>query len=113
MSETKHNPEPWRIGPDGLVEDAGGVFLFHPGDVGGDSRARRIVACVNACEGLTDEQVAAIPRPIAWYRNWFWRVDWNTPEAAREYVALGRIFGGMPVAPDGADPAPGAGGISG
>jgi hypothetical protein len=45
-----------------------------------------------ALAGLSDEQVAAIPRLVAWYRNWFWQTDWNTAEAQAEYVALGRIF---------------------
>jgi hypothetical protein len=29
--------------------------------------AERIVSCVNACKGLTDEQVKAIPRLVKWF----------------------------------------------
>jgi len=56
-----------------------------------DDDADRLVACWNACAGLTPEQVAALPRLVAWFR---WKFDessthrgWNT-----EWAELERIF---------------------
>lgn len=62
MSETRHTPEPW------LVEACGtrishffaagdGSYLIPVADLLGEAResnAKRIVACVNACEGIDD-----------------------------------------------------------
>jgi hypothetical protein len=39
----------------------------HLDEVEGPETARRIVSCLNACRGLTPEQVAAVPRLIAWF----------------------------------------------
>ena len=67
MNENKHTPEPWRT-----AERSG--FPFHIDDARGESvavmladddhdeqrgldNARRIVACVNACAGIPNEQL--------------------------------------------------------
>lgn len=53
-----HSPEPWRLteSADGTpgIDDARGVYvlLAVPGDCE-DGDLRRIVACVNACNGLS------------------------------------------------------------
>ena len=64
MSETKHTPEPWKVNQDGC----GDLFISgsnaeHVTDCGGVdddtfiANARRIVACVNACKGLSTERL--------------------------------------------------------
>lgn len=73
---TKHTPEPWRIDeyrnfvtPDGPLYLGGATT---PLTLGEDMRkgwenARRIVACVNACEGIGTEQLESwlcMSRPI-------------------------------------------------
>ena len=72
-----HTPEPWADNGQGHIScDAAGecyyINITHCKREGGpthtiehpeaDANAARIVACVNACRGLTAEQVAAIPR---------------------------------------------------
>lgn len=66
MSETKHSPEPWSAAPD---DTAGGIICATGqlcGEAWGDSgtgwsveleaaNLRRIVACVNACAGISTE----------------------------------------------------------
>ncbi len=58
MSETKHSPEPWHyVGDSGAIEDDEGVTCaegWGPGDLE-DLNARRIVAAVNACAGISTE----------------------------------------------------------
>lgn len=51
-----------------VVSTSVAIVLGNPsaGDIPRDTAAR-IVAAVNACAGLTPEQVAAIPRLVAWF----------------------------------------------
>lgn len=89
---SRHSPEPWHVGmrpeydadyitadrivggPTGRdeydreagvwdVQDDEVYVICQPDD---ERDARRIVDCVNACLGLTPEQVAALPRLIRW-----------------------------------------------
>jgi hypothetical protein len=64
----KHTPEPWGLSiyPDSLVIVAGRGFSVcdcvpgNPIDISADeaiANARRIVACVNACSGITTEEL--------------------------------------------------------
>ena len=64
MSELKHTPEPWKV----TVQENGYVCIetaygTHRDILTGDfitlkaSNAERIVACVNACEGLNPEAI--------------------------------------------------------
>lgn len=66
MSEQKHTPEPWyfdtksRVGVDDLsICAVDAIDEYRPGgwDFGetSEANARRIVACVNACEGLSQD----------------------------------------------------------
>lgn len=56
--EHSHQPEPWKLtfddgGPENpALRDREGVIIA---DVYGNANGRRIVACVNACEGISDE----------------------------------------------------------
>lgn len=62
MSTTKHTPGPWAVNPVQLnqVATADAAFevamatVLHPAEVT-IANARRIVACVNACEGVRTE----------------------------------------------------------
>jgi hypothetical protein len=59
-AETKHSPEPWRVIADYAAMDAyGGQTCIASGGDGGAVNARRIVACVNACAGLSTEALEA------------------------------------------------------
>lgn len=64
MDNQKHTPEPWKTGA-GYEQQEPGVYIY-----GGDglivssedteiteANARRIVACVNACAGISTEQL--------------------------------------------------------
>lgn len=75
MNEQKHSPEPWLIGAyNGRYEIVGepesGEMIVRTierrKDVGGLevelANARRIVACVNACAGITSEELEWIAR---------------------------------------------------
>ncbi|MDF8330544.1 hypothetical protein P5G63_19470 [Aeromonas salmonicida] len=65
----QHTPEPWAI-----HEDASGdIFISgsdhtyiteigNPDEDGAAADARRIVACVNACEGMTTDELDTLPR---------------------------------------------------
>lgn len=71
MSENKHTPEPWAIDPDDrpnmhwnnhIVSEANPniaiCFMAHDGteqNERGEANARRIVACVNACAGISQQ----------------------------------------------------------
>ena len=60
MSETKHTPEPWAMREaDGLVAIAHskGFILEDDDDRQNIIDARRIVACVNFCKGLSTENM--------------------------------------------------------
>ncbi len=53
--ENKHSPEPWHyVGDSGAIEDASGHMCAEAW-VREDANARRIVAAVNACAGLSTE----------------------------------------------------------
>ena len=75
MSESKHTPEPWKVGPTNpgrIYRDSGSlskignpiaranVAIWPEGQE--DANAARIVACVNACAGMADpeEEIAAL-----------------------------------------------------
>lgn len=75
---------------EGLLPDV--RVILRCGDLDSEDQDR-IAASVNALADLTPEQVKAVQRLVSWYRNWFWKTNWNTPEAQAEYVALGQIFG--------------------
>ena len=66
MSENKYTPEPWRTDaecgfPKYIHDSKGNLFLRCGSDfdneIYGEANARRIVACVNACAGMTNEQL--------------------------------------------------------
>ena len=65
MSENKHTPGPWMIGrppPNGeqTIGDKNGLMVAVATTgygVNSEANARRIVACVNACAGITTEQL--------------------------------------------------------
>ena len=61
MRENKHTPEPWRTDaecgfPQDIHDSKGNLFLRCGSDfdneIYGEANARRITACVNACEGI-------------------------------------------------------------
>ncbi len=62
----QHTPEPWVI--DGQCAAAesdqvnNGFFTAICKGPDGEANARRIVACVNACEGISTEDLEAVPR---------------------------------------------------
>lgn len=71
MSQPKHTPGPWSVDPES--EDAEAFVIFGPekdngwcsliaclakrSDLPVEANAARIVACVNACEGIADPSV--------------------------------------------------------
>ena len=63
--KTEHTPEPWRIGtppPNGeqTIGNEKGLMVAVATTghgVSAEANARRIVACVNACAGIPDEQL--------------------------------------------------------
>lgn len=62
----QHTPEPWRTIKDHNGNDygvqmgsAGGFALYR--DANAEANSRRIVACVNACAGLTTEFLESVP----------------------------------------------------
>lgn len=63
MSNTKHTPGPWKKYDGRNCIEIGSrsshVVTFHDGPGGGNDHANaaRIVACVNACEGINPEAV--------------------------------------------------------
>jgi len=66
MSENKHTPEPWRTDaecgfPQDLHDSKGNLFLRCGSDfdneIYGEANARRIVACVNACSGISTDNL--------------------------------------------------------
>lgn len=66
MSDHKHTPAPWKVDPDPpgcfyLESEVTGELVTVIHDYRGDGHceptARRIVACVNACEGINPEAV--------------------------------------------------------
>ena len=54
--KTEHTPEPWSLGEDndGWYVEKDGLQIAHGLT---EEDARRIVACVNACAGMTNEQI--------------------------------------------------------
>jgi hypothetical protein len=68
MSETKHSPEPWQFDEWDHVKDARGEIVVLSGFAlsagyrefrSPEKTDRRIVACVNACAGLSTEALEA------------------------------------------------------
>lgn len=62
MNESKHTPEPWAVkGAAIRTADGIGIDVIATMQVSNqpfwDEDARRIVACVNACAGMTNEQI--------------------------------------------------------
>jgi hypothetical protein len=74
MSKPKHTPGPWkvRVGSkhDLRIEGKAGhicsVELLEEGFGQRDADAERIVACVNACEGIADPSV--VPELLGWLK---------------------------------------------
>lgn len=63
MSEKLHTPEPWGISPDvdTHIWNKGGdiqIAACNLDNVNSIANARRIVACVNACRSVSDEDLA-------------------------------------------------------
>ena len=80
MKTTEHTPEPWRYDPrpaQGVVYivDAEGYSIgewrANPNALAGShllANAARIVACVNACEGIDDADLKKMQgRTVIWY----------------------------------------------
>ncbi|MBS1170123.1 MAG: hypothetical protein H6R01_1041 [Burkholderiaceae bacterium] len=81
----KHTPTPWRVAEDafdndgmpesvirGLDDRAAIAVTLDFGENNPSMReanARRIVACVNACAGKTDEEVRQLPEVLRGYHN--------------------------------------------
>lgn len=67
MSE--HTREPWNIrrGTPWIIDDAMARMIATMSDCSladdAESNARRIVACVNACRGLSTEQLECVDQP--------------------------------------------------
>ena len=66
MIENKHTPEPWRTDaecgfPQDIHDSKGNLFLRCGSDfdneIYGEANARRIVACVNACSGISTDNL--------------------------------------------------------
>ena len=66
MNENKHTPEPWRTDaecgfPQDIHDSKGNLFLRCGSDfdneIYGEANARRIVACVNACSGISTDNL--------------------------------------------------------
>ena len=86
MSAAKHTPEPW-FAPGGMILDSRPKYDAHGArigntpnmiaeieypysdDQGQTANAERIVACVNFCAGLTNEQLAATDGAIHGYEK--------------------------------------------
>lgn len=75
MSENKHTPEPWRTDaecgfPQDIHDSKGNLFLRCGSDfdneIYGEANARRITACVNACAGISTENLEDNVPIIAW-----------------------------------------------
>lgn len=91
--EAKHSPTPWNSsGP--YIDDINGwavadTLLTTTGNATRYANAARIVACVNACEGLSNEQLASIGDLVA-QRD-------ELLETLREMVAIAEMtIGWMP-----------------
>lgn len=61
----QHSPTPW-ANDDGYIDDRDGspiavALVRQHGVAAMQSNACRIVACVNACEGISNEQLEALP----------------------------------------------------
>ena len=66
MTDTKHTPGPWVDNGGGSIRDSEdrpiGHTAYNPDDYGSlcVANAARIIACVNALEGWTTEEIAAL-----------------------------------------------------
>lgn len=58
----EHTKEPWSVGSQGLVQTMDGELLVGGGMDLAKRNARRIVACVNACAGISTETLEAFDR---------------------------------------------------
>jgi hypothetical protein len=59
MTKYFHSPEPWKRGTDGLIYDANNDFVTDTCGTSlpeGVENQKRIVACVNAMQGIDDPQ---------------------------------------------------------
>ena len=71
-TETKHAPEPWKVGNYGQVMTTDGRSIVVSGfsltagnpDPVGAINARRIVACVNYCQGVSTAEIEAAPNSM-------------------------------------------------
>lgn len=78
-----HSPEPWYVVPT-IEQSPGGSQVRtwaiyrkegeygHPADATSQANADRIVACVNACQGMPTDILRAAPRGAAkeWFKSW-------------------------------------------
>lgn len=111
MSEAKHSPEPWRV----VEPDKGKGDRWEPGVDSGLGEAvlwdgcqtdakdlRRIVACVNACEGLTTEgleagELGGLIQAAAWFaRRPATGTKADDEEARGDLVTALRSLGRLP-----------------
>jgi hypothetical protein len=64
MSETRWSPEPWKVVPWNTPECLTDIEACEPGSVLAECvdapDARRIVACVNACAGVSTEELEGL-----------------------------------------------------
>ena len=79
MSTTKHTPGKWILTPNNT--ESGDISPFHYIDAPGgqvlavkaaslsEANAARIVACVNACEGINPEAVPEMLEALRWIRD--------------------------------------------
>lgn len=58
MTETKHSPEPWKTAQAPNITDSLGQLVAQGF---WDADRRRIVACVNACAGISTETLGTLP----------------------------------------------------
>ena len=62
MTDTKYTPEPWSYHQRGTYFVlTGGARVTIDGSAKNEANARRIVACVNACVGITTEELEELP----------------------------------------------------
>ena len=70
VSQMKHTPTPWQLHRDykKAVVDQNGIIICNTSNNNAEhfqfADAARIVACVNACEGITNEQLLRLPEML-------------------------------------------------
>jgi hypothetical protein len=107
-AEQKHTPEPWRAHPvlgsvyagDKLITD---IALAHEGGDGGHihANAARIVACVNYCAGMADDDISEqggaakqVTATVAWHQIYLEKLEQRDRllQVARDFnEALGEL----------------------